>query len=436
MKKSKSSSYLSALATLTSGSFIGAIIISLRQVFQTRIFDANSIGIYTYLLAIPMMFIGVMSLRYDMAIITEEDNRKVYALIKLSVILIFIMGITISMFFLIYIYIFEIAFRQYLYILPFLFMITIGYGLYNAIVSFNNRVKEYILISKMYVFRTLVQHGGVLIFGYVFVSMAGLNHLSVLIMVVPYSLGLFAGIFHQSKSLLELKTEITSITISEMNQVAKKYWRQPIISTPALFLNSFSFSIVAIIMGRIFNTVVLGYYSVSNQILGMPLSLIAANVAKIFIERAAIEYNSTGKFIKAYKQSLVFLGFVSIFMFLVMYFVAPPLSEIVFGDGWGTAGQYIKILAPMFSIRLVGTAVSQGLIVCNKQNIEFVFNLLLVIASVGSGIVVWMFSGSDIMFLSLLSFTKSLCYLWLIIMVYHYAKGDKDEIQRTKQSIY
>ncbi|AEV29453.1 membrane protein involved in the export of O-antigen and teichoic acid [Sphaerochaeta pleomorpha str. Grapes] len=427
--KLQSSKYFQALAILTSGSLIGAFIIALQQILQTRIFSANDIGIFTFLLAIPMMFIGVMSLRYDIVIVTEKEERQVFALIKLSTVLVISLGVVITVFYVFYIALSNPKYFEYLYVTPFVFLILVGYGLNNICNSYNTRCKEYKLISSMYILRTFIQNCGVLLLGLLLVKLAGFKELSILVMFVPYGVSLFTGLILQSKSLMNHKDELKSITIIEMFEIAKRHKRQPFLSTPALFVNSFSFSIVPIILEQLFSTEVLGYYSVSDRVLGIPILLVAGNVAKVFVERASSEYNVTGKYINAYKQSVMFLVPISIAMFFGMFFLAPSICEILFGKGWGISGEYIRILAPMFSFRLVATALSQGLVVCNKQKTELIFNMMLAIASFGSGIVTWAFQGDIIVFLMLLCITRTCCYIFLTLIVFHYAKGNISNVK-------
>lgn len=422
--KVKESNYFKALVTLTSGSFLGAIIIAIYQIFRTHIFTADEIGIYTFLLAIPLTFISIMSLRYDISIVTERDDHRSLVLVKLSVIVSLFMSISVTFIYIIYIIFFLKEYIQYIYVIPFILLILIGYGINNILASYNNREQEYKLISEMYVKRTLIQNGGTLILGLIFVRLLDIHNLAISVMFLPYGVGLFAGIIKQSKTLMKHSDELKGITKREMIDVAFEYRKQPLISAPALLINSFSFSVISIIIEKLYGTIILGYYSVSNNVLGMPISLVGGNVAKVFTERASDEYQKTGRFIQSYKKSILFLTAVAIPMFFCMYFLAPIVCRIIFGSGWEEAGEYIKILAPMFSFRLIGSSISQALVVCSQQKMEVIVNIFLTIASVGSGVVAGISGGDVIFFLKILCITRTLAYIWLIIIVYKYSKGE------------
>ena len=417
------SGFLKSLIILASGSIIGSLIIAVCEIARTWIFTKESVGIYTFLITIPLTFISITSLRYDISIVIEEDERKSLALVKLSSLITVIVSILVTIGFILFIVFFHKDYIEYLYVTPFIPIITLGYGSNNILNAYNNRYKEYSIISKKYVMRTAIQYIGAIILGIVFVFFMKINQLSVLIMIAPYALGLFAGIRNQAKGLFERWNELKKISRNEMYEVLKKHRRQAYFSSPALFVNSFSFSIITFIIEDIFDTATLAFYSISNRVLGMPIGLISGNVAKVYIEEASREYERTGKFENAFKKSVLFLIIMAFPMFLVMYFIAPPVCRILLGSGWDVAGNYIKILALMFSFRLIGTAISQSLAVCNKQGWELIVNGSLIAASLFSGLFTRITAGNIYYFLKLLCISRSACYIGLILLVFYFAKG-------------
>lgn len=417
------SGFFKSLVILASGSLIGTLIIAICEVARTWIFPKDAVGIYTFLLTVPLTFISITALRYDISIVIEEDERKALALVKLSAVLSLITSGLVTIGFAIFILGFHRDFIPYLYVTPFIPIIMLGYSSNNILNSYNNRYKEYGTISKKYVIRTAIQYLGAVVLGVAFVTGLHLSGLSVLIMMAPYGLGLFAGIRSQAKGLLTKWDELKSVTRSEMWDVAKKHRRQAYFSSPALFINSYSFSIITFLIEDIFDTTTLAFYSISNRVLGMPISLISGNVAKVYIEEASREYEKSGKFENAFKKSFLFLVAMAIPMFFGMYFVAPPVCAALLGEGWDAAGEYIKILALMFSFRLVGTAISQSLAVCNKQGWELVVNGSLILASVVSGALTRAMGGDIYYFLKALCASRSLCYIVLIFLVFLFSKG-------------
>ena len=422
----KGSPYVSSLATLVGGTLLGTVFTAIYQVAQTWIYTPESIGVYTFLTTVPLMFIAVPSLRYDIAIVVEKDERKAMALVKLSAILALVTSLLVTLFYAGYIWFFCQEYRQYLYVLPFAFLIVFGYGINNLLNAYNNRCDDYGMISRKFVVRSAVQRLGMVAAGVIVVYLAKLESLSVLAMIVPYSLGLFVGIRNQASTLLARKEELRSVTAAEMKEAAKLHKNQPLFSAPALFVNSFSYSSITLIIEKLYDTTVIAYYSISNRVLGMPISLVSGNVAKVFIADAAKEYAQTGGFRRAFKKSFGFLLALAIPMFVGIYFLAPPVCGWLLGDGWEVAGEYIKIMGMMFAFRLVGTALSQVLTVCNKQIVELYVNFGLLAAAAISGLVAWYLQRDVLFFLQVLNVLRSACYAVLIVCVYCFSKRKKD----------
>lgn len=162
---------------------------------------------------------------------------------------------------------------------------------------------------------------------------------------------------------------------------------------------------------------VVGFYSISVRVLGLPLSVVSGNVSRVFFEEASREFKTTGGFRKAFNKSTIFLVSLAIPMVIFMMIFAPPLCGFVFGEGWEVAGEYIKILAPMFGIRFVVTALSPGLLIANKQNYELVLQLMLVAASVISFILTKVNTSSIEEFLLYICVSKSIVFIAYFVSI-------------------
>ena len=92
MKKNFTTSFLGSILILASGSVIAQGITALSIPVLTRIYLPNDIGIYTYLLSIAAIFMAVVNARYDVSIVTDSEERNVFPLIKLALLI----GIIIS----------------------------------------------------------------------------------------------------------------------------------------------------------------------------------------------------------------------------------------------------------------------------------------------------------------------------------------------------
>ena len=188
LQKLKESRYFKSLAILAGGSLLGTLCTALYQVVQTWIYTPESIGVYTFLTAVPLMFISIPALRYDIAVVVEKDERRTLALIKLSLFLTTIVSVLVTLFYAIYLCGFKTEYIGYMYVLPFSFLIVFGYGINNILNAYNNRCADYKMISRKFVVRSAVQRIGMALSGIILITLCKLDNLSVLAMIVPYSL--------------------------------------------------------------------------------------------------------------------------------------------------------------------------------------------------------------------------------------------------------
>lgn len=414
--------YFQSLMVLVGGSFAAQIVLAVQQPLLTRIFSAESLGIYSYLMAIPQTFISILCARYDAAIVYEKNEKKAFCLIKLCLIITAIMGIAITVIYTAYILLFSRDYTSYLYLMPAICLYLISYGITNVLNAYNNRNAEYKLISSMYVMRTICQCLGVLVPGFILISVFHIDWLSIPILIIPYCLGMFFGLMTQSVTLRAYKSNIANCSYAEIKEAALLHKKQPLFSMPALFANSLSYSVITIAIEGLFNAKTLGYYSISTRLLGMPLALISGNVSRIYMEEASNEYIKTGGYRNAFKKSFCFLSILAILMVLVMYFLAPPVCEIVFGSGWYVAGVYIKILAIMFGLRFIATAMSQSLSICEKQQYELFIQVYLVMAAFISSLLTAVFNYTIEQFLWCVCILKSIGFALDIAAVYYFSK--------------
>ena len=416
----KNSKFLKSISILTTGSVIAQIITVVASPLITRLFSPADIGIYTYILSLANIFNAAMNGRYDLAIVSEEKQERVFPLIKLSFLFSVAMSAAVSTGYFIYFKFFSKEYADYPYIPVLIFVLLMSFGLINILTSFNNRNKEYFVMSSVYVIRTASQNIGAVIGGLLKAGMPGL--------LLPYVLGQFLGINRQAKMLKPHLKEVVKVSKEEMKEVMKIHYKQPLFSAPAQLLSGLSYSSVTLFIKALFNTSVVGYYSISMRVLGLPLSVISGNVSKVFFADASREYDKTGQFYNSFQKTALFLVALSIPMVLGMFFIVPPLCRPIFGEGWEVAGTYIRILSFMFGFRFITTSLTPGLIVANKQNYDLPFQVALVAIALGCYIVAKTFNLSMEEFLILISAFFSLRFFSYFLFIGRLSKK-KGEIK-------
>ncbi len=418
----KGSRILKSTAILAGGSFLSQIILAVEHLLVTRIFSVDAIGYYNFLMAIPLACTGIICARYELPIVYDEDEKNVKPLVKLSFAICISLGFIVTLINLFYLISSGTENYPYLWLNIFAFLFILAFGFTHTVNSFCNRYRNYKTISKMHVVRTLAQALPPVVLGLILVKGMGMSEVEVPLLTISYCVGMGVGLLSMGKPIAK---DLQSLRNKEGNScglVAKKHLRQPLLSTPANFANSFSYSLVTIDVKTLFGDATAGFYSLSAKLLGMPIALISGNLSKVFMEEASKEITETGKYKKSFNKTFLILGGLSIPMFLVMFFFAPPICGFLLGQEWVIAGEYIRILAPMFTVRFIATALSPGLLLNNKQMYELATQVLLLVVTFAAGIFTKIYSLDVTGYLILLCIGRSVAQAVQVFLVFIFSR--------------
>lgn len=401
--------FFKSVATLITGSLIAQFFSFLVIPIMTRIYTADDIGFNTLLLTIVTMFGPILSLKLEVPIVSEKDIRIVNSLGKISFYLSIFLSLLIGLLSTIYYFNNLSFFEQFSYFIV-IFLLLISTGINNIVVSYNNRNGEYKFITSVYVIRSFAKN--------ILIVLGGVLKSGKLGLIISNILSQFLAM---KKQLISVRKEIKNMKTIEspdLKRSIKKYKKQIIFSTPATFSNSFSYSSINIFVEKLYGLAVLGHYSISFLILGLPLSLISGNVSKVYFEEAAKEYHQTKSYNKIFVKISFILSIVSSLLFIVMYFVLPEFFILFLGGNWSESVTYIKILSPMFAIRFVVTSLSQGVVISNKQGKDFFIQLLFIIFSLTVYYFGTIFKFGMIIYLKCISLLFSIVYIVYYIYLY------------------
>lgn len=416
IKTITSSEYFRSVFKLTIGSLLAQVITIGVSPITTRLYTPKELGTYTLIITISAMFSPVLSGKYDMAIVSAENEEEVMDLIIISL-----------LFSLFFIPLITLGYNFYLNSKPEIFievgnfayvliLILIVNALINILNNYNNRFKEYNIISYVYVLRTIFQNLGLVIFGFFNLGSIGL--------LLSQLLGLLVGVKKQGEKLYKAKSLFKGIKVSSLKQVFKKYRNQPIYSMPAHFISSASYSILNFFISGLFGLSIFGYYSMTYRIMGLPLSLVSMNVSKVFFQRATEEKKNKGNYKQTLKQITTFLVLLSIPMVFILILLGPTLFEFFLGKGWQVSGNFARLLAPMYGFRFIVSALTPALVVSGKQKLELMIQTLFIVSSLISYFICKLLSLNIEMYLVMISVSYSLIYLYLYGVIYMLSKKE------------
>lgn len=379
------------------GTVLAQMINIVVQPILTRIFPTETLGIYTYLISLATMIIPVASLKLDMLIVSEPNEKEAQYITDACIII----NILISLIYAIVIIVgYQVSdnniFNKYgiiIYVVP---VLVFTNGLRFLFISYLNRYKEYKTISIIAIIREAIR--AVIQVG------AGFLSLGVFSLSMGYAVSPLFGLNIQMRNYLKELKERPRINLKKFKEIVLvKGKRQILFLVPAQFINSFSASLVTISITALFSAKILGYYSAGVRILDIPIVFITSNVSKVCYQRISENVANKKPVLRTLMSVIIVLSAVSIMGFGTLYVIAPRLSEIVFGQGYRVAGEYIRCLCVMYAVRLVATSFAGVYTVFKKQNFELILNILLIVSAGVSYVVCSMFNFEVITYLKFMN---------------------------------
>lgn len=391
------------------GTVLAQMINIVVQPILTRVFPAEALGIYTYLISLATMIIPVASLKLDMLIVSEPNEKEAQYITDACIII----NILISLIYaIVIIFGYQVSdnniFNKYgiiIYVVP---VLVFTNGLRFLFISYLNRYKEYKTISIIAIIREAIR--AVIQVG------AGFLSLGVFSLSMGYAVSPLFGLNIQMRNYLKELKERPRINLKKFKEIVLvKGKRQILFLVPAQFINSFSASLVTISITALFSAKILGYYSAGVRILDIPIVFITSNVSKVCYQRISENVANKKPVLRTLMSVIIVLSAVSIMGFGTLYVIAPRLSEIVFGQGYRVAGEYIRCLCVMYAVRLVATSFAGVYTVFKKQSFELFLNVLLIVSAGVSYVVCSMFNFEVTTYLKFMNTGYTIVYLLMLL---------------------
>lgn len=363
--------FLASFSMLASGSIIAQIIAMLSSPITTRLYSPEQFGKYTIIATAVSIFGPVISLKYDMAIVIADKKKESNTLIKLSFLITLALSTIIGFIYGILFFVDDLLLIEKIIYIIATIILLIAYGINNILLAHNNKNGLYKLISTVTIVKSTVNNFLVIVFGLLRPGIIGL--------VGGQLISSFAGVMRQSKGLRNELSDILEISLNEMKRAFRKYIRQPIYNASSALVTTTVYSSINLFVKIVYTYEQLGLYSLSYRVLGIPFTVISANIARIFYDTASKENIAEKNFHKTFISTLKILIITVVPIITIIAAISPLIFSIVFGDEWMIAGEYVRLLSPMFAIRLIAESLTTTFIISGKQQVELLFQVTLLI---------------------------------------------------------
>lgn len=317
----------------------------------TRIYGPEAFGLLGVFMALATVLSPISALTYPIAIVLPKKDLVAKDIAKLAFWLALIISAIIGI---ILLFTGEILLKlvgsesisKYVMLLP----VTMFFAaLLQIIQQWLIRKNQFKLIAKVSVIQSLIINSVKTGFGL-------LNPTAALLIIIATSgaalhfLMLLLGIKRNQVAKTEITPHFNKKIISE---VANKYKDFPLYRAPQVFINAISQSLPILMLASFFGPAAAGFYALAKTVMGLPANLIGKSVADVFYPRITnAAQNRENLFDLIMKATLVLLliGFIP---FAIVFLFGPKIFLLLFGDNWGTAGEYAKWLSLFFLFNFI-----------------------------------------------------------------------------------
>lgn len=412
--------FIKNIATLMSGTVLAQLITFLSMLLITNFYTASDFGAYALFISISSIFTVIATGRYELAIILPKHHGTALNILVLIafISLLFCSALFIFVFFS-YSFIIKRFNTQLDYsVLQLLVVFVFFSSLSQSFYYFFNRFAEYKIMSLSRLIYSLINVLAMYFLGKCIIVDNGLVISCVISNIVLI-------IFYLTTFLKKYKILIKYIRLKIIKNLAFKYRDFPRYSLLGECCSNFSLQLPTFLLSIFFNDSIIGYYSLGYRCIVAPLQIITSSFGDIFRKEASEAYINLGnckvQFITFAKKLFI----ISLILFLPMLFFGKDIFVFIFGEQWEISGIYAQILAPMFILRLIANPMSNVSIIAEKQSLDLVFQITIIIVVTVFTLVSKYLFGDNYSVIIAFSIAYSIIYSISFMLNYSWSKGEQ-----------
>ncbi len=365
----KQGSYRRQVAVLVSGTAAAQVLPIAASPILTRLYEPDDFGLLALYASIAGILISISSAQYEQAITLPADDEDAATIVSLCIRICSLF----SLFLLLVVSFFnqplahwighpEIA--AWLYLIP---LSVFASGLFKAFTFWCNRRSAYGLIAKQTFQLSAVTVASSIALGVA--SIPGGQIIGVTVGRLTSAISMIRNVYKIDKTVLAQGFRTAPLPM------AKRYSAHPVYFAPSQLINTFALQLPVLMISNLFLISTVGFFSIAYRLVALPTSLIANAIGNVYRQRISESYNQRGHYRHIYKRTLITTILASIIPFTLLYFVAPSLFAIVFGDEWRVAGEYAQILVVSTFFSFITTPLNKGAIVVGAKRYDLAWNL-------------------------------------------------------------
>lgn len=377
------STFAGDLLKLVSGTTIAQVIGALFMLVLTRLFAPEAFGVYTLFASIVSIISIISCFSYELSIVLPKDDDQGSNQLAISVLISLLFSLSLfpliwlaGPWFLQLIHAPELG--PYLWLIPpTIFLGGIGAG-HPGLNYWSFRTKQVMRQSITLILGVLVASLAQFFLGMTVYATGGGLIVGALIGSAVSTIWLGIKTWNSDKKLF-----INSIRPGKMIEGIKRYRKFPLFTNWSTLLNTVSWQLPAFLLASFFSTEVVGFYSLGDRVIKMPMNLIGSALSRVFYPRAAqaINDNTLSTLTEGLFNRLVAFLF---FPLLTFTLIGREVFILLFGSAWAEAGEYSQILSLFTFVWFISAPLSGLYNVLEKQELILKFNVINLITRVAA----------------------------------------------------
>ena len=346
--------FLTNVVKLSSATGMGMLLSVAAAPLLTRLYHPSDFGLLSVYSSVFYMVVAVASLRYDFALPLAKGERSAANLLAVCGLLLCVTtGLLVGA---------TAIWGQELCdwlgrgdLLPVLWLLPCGFvaaGAFQILNYWSVRHKAYSGLARANIARSSTEAATQIGMGLAAVGPVGL-----LLGVVG---GYIVAASLQIKSTLQRDWQLLrQVQRRRMLHVARRFRSYPTFAAPASFLNSAGLRMPPLILLACYNPVVVGWFALSQRVLGLPMRLVGKSISDVYFGEAAECVRERPEDLMGMLRRTVGRLTIAALPLLLFAVVAPAVFAIVFGSEWRAAGEYCRVLVVCYAIGFVVISISQ-----------------------------------------------------------------------------
>ena len=366
------SNYKRNVLTMVGGRVIAQVVPILLSPLLTRIYSPAEFGVFGVYSTIVSLVALISNGRYCLSIILPKKDEDAQTMVLVSSFL----TIIVSVLFLVILFVSGDRFfnlldikslSNYLFIL---FLSILLIGLYEALFYYELREKKYKVLAV-----NIIVQAGVVIAARIALGLMGHTDIGLILSFVlgytiSYVLLIYTADFSINFDLFK----------SNVKHLVKRYSNFPRFSLFSDTLYTLSMNLPNVLLNKAFGSAAVGYFSLSDKILGSPIWLITSSVGDVFKQEASEQYRNEGNCKIVFEKTTKTLFYIGIIPFIMIFALVPPLIPFIFGEIWTPVGEYIRIFSLMYFSSFVVNPTSHMVYIVDKQQYAILFQVVRLIS--------------------------------------------------------